>query len=332
MIVNQRSVLLAALCWSVIVASAVAQPPYKQTENVVYAEAHGVALIMDIFEPTGASNGLAIIDVISGAWHSDRGKLRDHARAQVFPILCRRGFTVFAVRPGSVSRFDGFDMLAHLKRGLAWVREHAATYSIDPERLGMMGASAGGHLACLTAVTLGRDAETDIEKKRNAEKKSAENGQEQGGDTKESPGAGAVEEGLRAVAVFFPPTDLLRYGGREVDLSGKTQVSRAVRRLACRDAHEWSTEEVRERMRRLSPARLVHGQLPPFLFIHGDADTAVPLEQSEGMVAALKKAGVSAELIVKEGGGHPWLTIFQEVEIMATWFETQLGKSTDGSL
>ena len=328
--VNQRVLLLAALCASALVAQSVpaqaAPTAYKQTEHVVYAEAHGVALIMDIFEPAGPSNGLAIIDVISGAWHSDSGKLRDHARAQVFPILCRRGFTVFAVRPGSVSRFDGFDMLAHLKHGLTWVREHADTYSIDAQRLGMMGASAGGHLACLTAVTLGRDV-----KKSPPDASAKTEGAAGGGAPGAISGGGALGAGVRAVGVFFPPTDLLHYGGKEVDLSGSTGVSRAVRRLAARGEHDLSLEEVRDRMRRLSPARLVHDQLPPFLFIHGDADPAVPLEQSERMVAALKKVGVSAELIVKEGGGHPWLTIFQEVEIMATWFEKQLAQSTKES-
>jgi dipeptidyl aminopeptidase/acylaminoacyl peptidase len=63
---------------------------------------------------------------------------------------------------------------------------------------------------------------------------------------------------------------------------------------------------------------------PPFLLIHGDADPVVPLQQSERMVAALKEKGVSAELIVKRGGGHPWLTIHEEVQILADWFDTRL--------
>ena len=64
------------------------------------AKLHGVGLLMDVFTPTGEANGLGIVDVISGAWHSDRGKIRDHMRAQTFQILCAKGYTVFAVRPG----------------------------------------------------------------------------------------------------------------------------------------------------------------------------------------------------------------------------------------
>ena len=63
---------------------------------------------------------------------------------------------------------------------------------------------------------------------------------------------------------------------------------------------------------------------PPFLLIHGDADPLVPLQQSQAMLAALKAKGVPAELIVKPGGGHPWLTLRVEVAVMADWFGKKL--------
>ena len=58
--------------------------------------------------------------------------------------------------------------------------------------------------------------------------------------------------------------------------------------------------------------------------IHGDADPLVPLQQSQKMVEVLKAAGGSAELIVKKGGGHPWMTIPEEVKVMADWFDRHL--------
>jgi dipeptidyl aminopeptidase/acylaminoacyl peptidase len=85
-----------------------------------------------------------------------------------------------------------------------------------------------------------------------------------------------------------------------------------------------SESEIQERARELSPARLVGASAVPFLVIHGDADRVVPLQQSEKLVAALRAAGGSAELVVKPGGGHPWLTIAQEVQVMAEWFDHQL--------
>jgi len=55
--------------------------------------------------PKGKANGLAIIDVVSGAWYSDRGKLREHTLAQVYAIFCSHGYTVFGIRPGSRTRY-----------------------------------------------------------------------------------------------------------------------------------------------------------------------------------------------------------------------------------
>lgn len=273
-----------------------AESPYVQHTNIVYAEVHGVALVMDVFVPTGTKNGIGIVDVASGAWYSDRGKINDHKKVQMYDIFCGKGYTVFAVRPGSVTKFCVPEMLAHLKTGIRWVKEHAPEYGIDPERLGLTGASAGGHLACLAAVT----AESSV--------------------------GGKSDTRVKAAAVFFPPTDFLVYGTNPLDLK-----SPRTRRLAIPlDAAAPTDDEMKEKLIQISPARLVTDKAPPFLLIHGDADFMVPLQQSEVMRDALKKSGVSAELIVKKGGGHPWLTIHEEVQVLAEWFDGKLSTAAAG--
>lgn len=299
---------LAAACLLILLPAACPgadQPEtYQQQKNIVYHEAYGVGLVLDVFTPRGARNGLAIFDVASGAWHSDRSKIRDHKRAQVFTVFCRRGYTVFAVRPGSVTKFTAGEMLENLRHGVHWVKQAAGRYQIDPARLGLMGASAGGHLACLLAVTGAGDSPA-------------------GGIADQSPAAP-----FKAVAVFFPPTDLLDYAGRRIDVRGQGQLAGAVRRLAFapdENVAELSDEAITERITQISPARLVPGNVPPMLLIHGDADSLVPLQQSRRMVEAVRKAGGVAELVVKKGGGHPWPTIHEEVEVMADWFDAKLG-------
>jgi acetyl esterase/lipase len=297
-----RIPISACLMANLFTATAAAQEPtYVQHENVVYGEADGIGLVMDVFTPKGDGNGLGIVDVISGAWHSDRSKIREHARAQTFQILCGKGFTVFAIRPGSVTKFSALEMLAHLNEGIRWVKGHADEYKVDPDRLGLMGASAGGHLACLAAVT--------------ATPRKSETGDED---------AIAGTE-VKAVAVFFPITDFLDFGGKAIDAQADDGFGPVARRLAFPlGLSNVSDSEVSEKFKQISPARLVTPQAPPFLLIHGDADTAVPLQQSERMLAALKEAGVPSELIVKHGGGHPWLTIPEEVQVLADWFDRQL--------
>jgi len=294
--------MLGLLLATLILLQAIAagqSGPYIQKENMVYGEVHGVGLLMDVFTPTGKSNGLAVVDVASGAWYSDRGKIRDHERAHTFDILCRKGYTVFAVRPGSITKFSALEMLANLKTGIRWVKDHAEEYKIDGERLGLMGGSAGGHLACLAAVTAEAD-KTDGSKQTTSTR-------------------------VKAVGVFFPPTDFLDYGGKSLDFKADDRWSQLVRRLAVpQGSGQETADELRQKAIEISPARLVTPKAPPFLIIHGDADLVVPLQQSQVMLAALQKAGVNAELIVKAGGGHPWPTLHEEVQVIADWFDRQL--------
>jgi len=282
-------VVLLAASALLVAPSARAEAPYSQTKNVVYAEVDGVGLVMDIFTPSGASNGLGIVDVASGAFYSDRGKIEDHRRARMFDIFCGKGYTVFAVRPGSITKFTLAEMAKNLKQGIAWVKEHAGEYKIDPARLGLTGASAGGHLASLVALTC---------------------------DDKSS---------VKAAGVFFPPTDFLDYRGAKLDAnSSPEQFERVKHFVFLAGTGPASGSELVEKLKEVSPALCVTAKAPPFLIIHGDADPLVPLSQSEKLLSALKAVNVPAELIVKKGGAHPWPTIHEEVQVLADWFDKQL--------
>ena len=161
---------------------------------------------MDIFSPTGTPNGLGVVDVASGAFYSDRSKINDHQRAQIYDIFCKRGYKVFAIRPGSVTKFTIAEMAANLKLGILWVKEHAKEQGVDPARLGITGASAGGHLASLAAVT---------------------------GEEAKSPGG--KDTTVKAAAVFFPPTDFLTFKSATPGSSGG-QGSRGRRATAQADS------------------------------------------------------------------------------------------------
>lgn len=276
-----------------LVLSAVSAYAQDRQKNIVYSEVHGVGLIMDVFTPSGDRNGLAVVDVISGAWFSGRDKLRDHERVQTFKILCGRGYTVFAIRPGSISRFSIADMVEHIETGIVWVKKHAQEYGIAPDRIGMMGASAGGHLASLTAVTNGN---SDLH-------------------------PGNDKATVKAVAVFFPPTDFSIF----MQNTGPESTERIRRITGQGQAKDLSEAEIKQSLLAISPAHRVKHDAPPFLLIHGTADTVVPQRQSEIFQKALTQNGVSAELILKEGGGHPWPTIHEEVAVIADWFDRQLG-------
>ena len=288
------AVLLSGWLAADVQAQAGASDIYNRQINVVYAEAHGTGMIMDIFTPKADANGLGIIDVLSGAWYSAPGQLRDHMRAKIFDIYCSHGYTVFMIRPGSRTKYSVDEMVSNLKTGIRYVKYHAGEYKIDPDRLGITGASAGGHL---TLLTLARTEAGNPQAKDELKRLSTE---------------------IKAAAVFFPPTDFLDVNGGEWDLARLSDL------LFPGGICNVVESEMRERAASISTARQVRNAFPPVLFIHGDADPVVPLQQSEKMVEVLKKAGGKAELIVKPGGGHPWPTISEEVEICADWFDRKL--------
>ena len=284
----------------VTASAALAEEPvsYEQKIDQLYGEVHGTGLLMDVFVPKGKGNGLAIVDVASGSWYSDRGKIRDHTRAQIYQIFCARGYTVFAVRPGSRTRYTINEMEQHLRVAIRYVKEHATEYKIDPDRLGLTGASAGGHLATLATVTPENgepDAKNPLQRHNTR---------------------------VKATAVFFPPTDFLDWGGKQADMNRLGDL------LYLGGSKGHSEEQIKEDSKAISPVyKAKEAANVPFLFIHGDADPVVPLQQSQKMVEAIKSAGGSAELIVKKGGGHAWLTMNEEVKTMADWFDQHLSET-----
>jgi len=183
----------------------------------------------------------------------------------------------------------------NVKSAIRYLKAHAAEYKIDPARLGLTGGSAGGHLATLAALT-------------------PEPGKLGAGNAIDR-----YDTSVGAVGVFFPPTDFLDWDGNKAI---RLEVLGPLLFVGGAGGH--ADAEIKETARAISPLHRVTKPTVPFLLIHGDADPVVPLSQSKKLVEAIKAAGGSAELIVKPGGGHPWLTIPQEVKVMADWFDQQL--------
>lgn len=267
---------------------------YFQLKKVVYDKVGRSDLTMDVFLPSDGGNGRGIIDVASAGLYSDRGTVEVHKRAGMYDILCRHGFTVFAVRPGSAPRWTVLEMLAHVQRAIQYVKCHARTFHIDPERLGITGGAAGGHLAGLAAVTGSEDI------------------------SGASDGLDRYNTWISAAAIFFAPTDLTGWNrkGANYAMAGPLLFRGGVRGK--------SRREIQTRVEAISPSRLVRPGVPSFLLIHGDADKLIPLQQSLDMADAIMAVGGKARLIVKKDAGHTWPTIAEEIEELARWFDREL--------
>ncbi|CAA9451929.1 MAG: hypothetical protein AVDCRST_MAG58-2127 [uncultured Rubrobacteraceae bacterium] len=244
----------------------------RSPEIVTYARPGGEELKADISRPPGggsvgeeepAMGRPAVIVVHGGGWRSgERGD---------FPLwnawLASKGYVVFDIDYRLSPPPNWRDAPDDVRCAVGWVKENAARYGVDPERVALMGRSAGGHLALLSAYTQGSDP---------------------------TPGCDVSnfqDTGVAAVVAFYPPTDLARLsslgylGGMDRFLGGT------------RDA-------VPERYRLLSPVSRVDPRSPPTFLAHGGDDQIVPPGESELLAERLREVGVPHRLIGLPWANH----------------------------
>jgi len=283
---------------------------FVRNRDVIYGRKAGLALTMDVFTPKKEVNGKAVIFVISGGWFSRPTAIEP----MFFQEFLRRGYTVFAVVHGSQPKFTIPEILDDMHRAVRFIRYHAKDYKIDPDHLGIIGASAGGHLSLMQG-TGGQD-----------------------GNPLAPDPVDRCSSCVQAVACFFPPTDFLNYGkpGKVMNVDTvQPPFTAAVDfkefdRKRARYLPVTDPDKVRDILKQISPITHVNNKSAPALIFHGDEDALVPLQQSETMVAKLKEAGVAAELVVKKGGGHGWVTMFGDLKPCGDWFDRHLRKDTSG--
>ena len=265
---------------------------FTRTEDVVYGRKFGVALTLDVFQPA-KSNGYGIAYMVSGGWVSNHGAINPKTYA---PFL-ERGYTVFAVCHGCQPKFIIPEITQDIHRAIRFIRHNAARWGVNPDRLGISGGSAGGHLS-LTMGTQGgpgkADARDPVDRQSSA---------------------------VQAVACLFPPTDFLNYGTPGEDAVGVGILKNY--KGAFGPASD--TPEGRQQLGKLvSPIYYVTAQLPPTLIIHGDADKLVPIQQAEIFVERATAAGATARVVTKPGAGHGWANPLPDLMLMADWFDEHL--------
>jgi len=265
---------------------------FKRTEDVIYGRKFGTALTLDVFQPR-PTNGVGIVFMVSGGWFSSHETIN----AVFLRPFLNRGYTVFAVVHGSQPKFVVTEIVQDIHRGLRFIRHNAAQYGVDPNRLGIIGASAGGHLS-LTMATLGGP-----------------------GDSSAKDPVDRESSAVQCVACFFPPTDFLNYSQPGEDAVGVGVLKSFKPAFGPRS----DTAEERQKLgREISPIYFVHSNMPPILIIHGDADKLVPICQAQTFVKRCESVDATAKLVVREGKAHGWPDLGKDLELCADWFDQYL--------
>jgi acetyl esterase/lipase len=286
---------LAAVCFFVIVPSAgirAADDDVQIQADVVYGHKDGMALTFDVLKPAKA-NGAGVLFIQSGGWYSPWVEPKQLVPGSQ-PLLSK-GITVFVVRHGSAPKYAVPDAVADVRRSVRVIRQKAKDFRVDPERLGALGGSAGGHLSLMLATT-GDD-----------------------GDAKAKDEALRHGSRIAAAVALFPPTDLRGWVKDPPDVIKKIPTLKP----------PLTFDEAKEKD--CSPILHVTAKTAPTLLIHGDKDLLVPLSHSQNIMAAFEKEKVDSKLLVIEGAAHGFNAKQNQTTVvpaMVKWFEDHLTQRT----
>jgi len=280
--------LVVGVVWSYL------HPSVRRIDGIAYGKRGERTLVLDMLKPS-SPNGRGVLVLVSGGWKSKS--------AGEFPVwmaapLLRRGYTVFAIYHVSQPKVTIMDTVEDMHRAVRFVRHQARDHGVDPQRLGVCGGSAGGHLSLMLATRGGPgrpEAADPVDRESSA---------------------------VQSVAIFFPVTDLLNLG-KSTENAGDGGPPRSYVKAFGPQATNLAVWKVIGR--ETSPIYHLSTNLPPVLIHHGDADPLTPLEQSEWFRDAARKVGREVKLVVHRGGEHGWLTMPVDIYQFANWFDRTLG-------
>jgi len=247
------------------------------TRDVEYDNVDGRPLLLDLYrpkEPAGPAPGLIFIH--GGGW---KGGQKEHYRYYACHFA-RRGYVVASVsyRLSGEAPFPA--AVEDVKCAVRWMRAHAEKHQIDPDRIGVVGGSAGGHLALMVGYS---------------------------SNVKNLEGTGGhqgVSSRVQAVVDLYGPTDLTTDFARDNRL--------------VRDFLGKPSSEAKSLYRQASPITHVSRDDPPTLILHGTIDQVVPIRQADLLAEKLEKAGVPFVYDRLEGWPHA-MDIAREVNERCLW-------------
>jgi len=234
--------------------------------NIEYANPASQHLQLNLARPKAGHGPFPAVLCIHG------GGFRAGSR-QGYDALCKRlatqGYVAVTVSYRLAPKFPFPAAVHDVKEAVRWLRANASKYHIDPERVGVTGGSAGGHLAQFLGVTA---------------------------DVKAFEGPGAnLDQSSRVTCVvnFYGPSDFTRSYGKSVDAAKVLPLFLG-----------GNLEQARHRHIIASPISWVTPHAAPALCVHGTKDPSVAYEQAVWLVDRLRSVDVEAELLTLEGAGH----------------------------
>lgn len=248
-----------------------------RVRDIRYAEGGGRRHLLDVYRPAEPVVGAPVLlQIHGGAWIV--GEKREQGRPLMYQLAANGWVCVapnYRLSPGVVFP----EHLVDVKRALRWVREHVAEYGGDPGFVVVTGGSAGGHLAALAALTQN--------------------------DPEFQPGFEDVDTSVAACVPFYAPYDLTRrFAGRGPDGFGGL-LERFVIRRKLVDAPDVYA--------RASPLERVGPGAPPFMVVHGAADSLVAVEAARAFAGGLAAVSTNPVVYVELPGAQHAFEVLHSV-------------------
>ncbi len=253
----------------------------------IYHKNAGAAFTYDVFKPK-TPNGIAVIWLVSGGWVSDHNGIN----VPMAELACSKGITLFQVVHGAQPRYKMGEILDQVHRAVKDIRFNAKQWGVNPNKFGVSGGSAGGHLSLMIGTQGAVPVGSDVLLKTSSE--------------------------VQSIAVFFPPTDFMNYG-KEGAAAFKNPLLVGAYGPAFAIDPKSPEDKLAAVGKQYSPATYVSAKTPPTLLIHGDKDMLVPIQQSQWFKSKLDGLGVKNDLIVVPGEGHGWKDMVPQLNQILDW-------------
>jgi acetyl esterase/lipase len=252
------------------------KPTVNQFQTHVFARDGDTELKADVYLPTANStqrNGASVIVIHGGSWSG--GTRNDFPQWNRW--LAENGFTVFDIDYRLAPQPNYLPAIGDVKSAVRWVKKHSAEFNISPDKIVLLGRSAGGHLALMSAYSANdtRLPATDL--------------------------ANIETENVCAVVSFYAPTDLVwDYDNvaNQMVLDGPLMISNFI------GGHLHQSDEIRERYLLASPIERITAATPPTLLIHGGQDQLVRIENMTLLADKLNAANIINKTLFIPYGQH----------------------------
>ncbi|MDR3634568.1 MAG: alpha/beta hydrolase [Isosphaeraceae bacterium] len=276
----------------VLLATAARGEDVRFESGIVFAQPAGEPLTLNLARPaTGNGPFPAVICIHGGGFTGGRREDYDDLCRK----FARRGYAAATIDYRLAPKHRWPAHIHDCKAAVRWLRGHAGEYGIDPDKIGAMGSSAGGHLAQFLGVT------NDVREF----------------DGEVAPAAPSSK--INCVAAWAQASDFTReYGVWKGAAEAFRGFLGAELSAATRKQHV-----------RASPLFWVTPNAAPTLLVHGTADKEVLFTQSVWIYERLVSAEVEAYMVPIEGGGHGLAGPHLEQAERATFafFDRQFGLS-----